>query len=181
MSIDRRDDPGDAVPAKAAILGHPVHPVLVGFPIAFLSAVIVTDVLAIIRDSTFLADASRWLLAAGIVTGAVAAIAGFVDGIALDSARRLATTWWHAGGNAAALVVAGANLMIRGDSPLGTISPWGLVLSIVTGAVLGFTGWLGGELVYRHRIGVMARPPTSMPRTGQSVRGQERAPGRDVG
>ncbi len=106
-------------------------------------------------NNVFWADVSFWLLLVGVVTGAAAAIPGMIDFSTIDRVRRLARTWVHAGGNTVALTLAIINLSLRWTDAAAGAQGWGLVLSLVTVALLGVTGWLGGELSYRHRIGAI--------------------------
>ncbi|MBX6368656.1 MAG: hypothetical protein IRZ04_11785, partial [Rhodospirillales bacterium] len=66
----------DAKPSRAAIAGHPIHPMLVPFPIAFLVGALVVDLAFASTGDPFWARAGFWLLLAGIVTGAAAAVFG---------------------------------------------------------------------------------------------------------
>lgn len=158
------DDPNAPAPSRAAIAGHPIHPMLVPFPIAFLVGALVTDLAFWGTYDTFWARASLWLTGAGLVMGALAAVFGAIDFFSIQRARNLTSGWAHALGNATAMVLALISLLIRLPDPADGVLPWGLVLSILIALILGVTGWLGGEMSYRHRIGVMEssgeeRPP----------------------
>lgn len=142
------------VPSKAAIAGHPIHPMLIAFPIASFSLVLVSDVVYILTRRDFWAEASRWLLLAGLITGAAAAVFGLIDFLSIKRVRQLSISWIHAGGNALAMVLGLINLLVRNDSAQDEVPTVGLVLSVVIGLILVVTGWLGGEMSYRHRIGV---------------------------
>ncbi len=144
------------IESTAAVLHHPIHPMLIPFPIASLVGALVTDVVFWISANPFWAQVSFWLLAAGIVTGLVAAVPGMVDYAAIKEVRRLPSAHVHAAGNVTAVVLAGINLSLRWTDVAAGARGWGLLLSLVTVALLGVTGWLGGELSYRHRIGVIA-------------------------
>jgi len=65
--------------STAQILGHPLHPMLVAFPIAFFVGTFVSDLVYLVRGDVFWARVSFWLLAAGLAMGALAALAGFTD------------------------------------------------------------------------------------------------------
>ena len=148
----------DAAPSTAAILGHPIHPMLVPFPLAFFVGVLLTDLAYWATADAFWARASLWLVGAGVVAGAAAAIAGMLDFFSIQRAREHAMGWVHFLGNAAALALSLVNWLLRVDEPAAAILPWGLVLSLVVTGILAVTGWAGGELSYRHRIGVMREP-----------------------
>ena len=143
------------VPSTVAVAGHPIHPMLVVFPIGFLVAVLATDLVFWGTNDPFWARASTWLLGAGVVMGVLAAVAGLIEFLTISRVRSLAAGWIHFLGNAAAILLALANLLYRIDEGPGAgVIPFGLILSAVVVAILLVTGWLGGELVFRHRIGV---------------------------
>ena len=149
----------ETVPSVLAVRGHPVHPMLIPFPIAFLVGALVTDIAAVVTGDPFFPRMSAWLLGAGLVTGALAAVPGFVDLVLLERARRSVAGLVHAVGNAVVLALSAVNLALRliGDLE-AAVAPWGVALSAVVALLLGVTGWLGGELSYRHLIGVAPRP-----------------------
>jgi uncharacterized membrane protein len=152
--MDRLDYQG--TPSTAAIGGHPIHPMLVVFPIAFLVGALATDLAFWRTGDHFWALASEWLLAAGVIMGALAAVAGLIEFIAIRRVRSLAAGWVHFLGNAAAILIALWNLLRRlGGDPSAMVVPYGIVLSAIVVALFLVTGWLGGELVFRHRIGIM--------------------------
>lgn len=142
------------VPSTAAVAGHPIHPMLVVFPIAFLVAVLAADLAFWGTNDPFWARASTWLLGAGVVMGVLAAAVGLVEFLTISRVRFLAAGRIYFLGNATAILLALANLLYRIDEDLGAgVIPFGLILSAVV-AVLLVTGWLGSEHVFRHRIGV---------------------------
>ena len=143
------------VESTAALFRHPIHPMLIPFPIASLVGALVTDIVFRTSGNGFWAEASFWLLLAGVVTGAVAAVPGMIDFSTIDRVRSLTSAWLHAGGNVVAMVLAIINLSLRWSDPVAGAQGWGLTMSVLTVALLGVTGWLGGELSYRHRIGAM--------------------------
>ena len=144
-----------ATRSTAAIAGHPIHPLLVPFPIAFLVGALLCDLAFWRTADLFWVRGSKYLLAAGIVMAAVAAIAGLIDFVTISRVRSLAAAWVHAIGNATAVVIAIWNLVIRWGDPGTVILPMGIVLSAVVVVIFVVTGWLGGELVFRHRIGMI--------------------------
>jgi uncharacterized membrane protein len=147
-------DRSDGVPSTAAIKNHPIHPMLIPFPIAFLVAVLLVDLAFAATGDPFWARAALWLLLAGLISGAAAAVAGLIDFSTIPQAR-IQIGWIHFLGNALALALSLVSLLIRIGDPAAAVLPWGLILSIVVAGILGVTGWLGGELVYRHRIAVV--------------------------
>lgn len=144
------------IPSTVAIAKHPLHPLIVTFPIAFLVSVLATDVAYWLTFDPFWAQVSVWLLGAGFVSGIVAAITGMLDFLKIDRVRRRRAGWLHMGGNVAALTLTLINWVIRLRGGItGTIVPTGLILSLVVAGLLGLTGWYGAELVYRHKVAVI--------------------------
>lgn len=144
----------DGLPSTAAIAGHPIHPMLVPFPIAFLVGAFVTDLVFWGSGNDFWARGSFWLITAGLVMGAVAAVFGLIDFLTIPRAREHVQGWIHFLGNAIVLLIAIFNLLLRLGDPVTAILPWGMLLSLLSTAMLGVTGWMGGELAYRYMIGV---------------------------
>lgn len=140
--------------STARFAGHPIHPMLVPYPLAFLFATLVTDLIFWRTQDAFWAQMSFYLLAAGIVTALLAALAGFTDFLGDRRIRALGHAWQHMIGNLTAVGVAVVNLILRLGDPADAILPTGLILSASVALILSFTGWLGGELVFRHRVGV---------------------------
>jgi uncharacterized membrane protein len=100
------------------------------------------------------ATAAIWLLGAGLVMAALAAVAGLTDVLGEERIRSLNDAWWHAGGNVIIVLVELYNWYTRYSEGTAAIVPKGLVLSLIAVAGLLFTGWKGWEMVYRHRVGV---------------------------
>jgi uncharacterized membrane protein len=145
--------------STAKISGHPIHPMLVPIPIACFIGALLTDIGFLATSDPFWARASGWLLGAGIVGGILAAVAGATDFFSNARIRALPRAWQHGIGNALALLVAVVNVFLRRPEWTGGELPFGIILSFVTVGILGFTGWLGGDLVYRHGVGVADRDP----------------------
>ena len=140
----------------AAIKGHPLHPLLVPIPIALFVAALVTDLAFIVDGSNGWAIASRWLLAGGLAGGAVAALSGFIDFIGNARIREIRDAWLHLFANLAVVVIEAVNLVLRLPDPAVAAS-YGVLLSAAAVLVLVFSGWKGGELVFRHGVGQIGR------------------------
>lgn len=147
----------DAIPSTAAIAGHPLHPAVVPLPIGALTGAFVADVAYAVTGDRFFARAGRLLTLAGLGTGAFAAILGGIDFWSSSRVRSHRAAWLHAGGNAATLLLGGLSLGLRARDEEGAARGPGLVLSAASALVLLVTGWLGGELSYRHRVGLTER------------------------
>jgi len=147
----------DAIPSTAAIAGHPLHPMVVPLPIGAFTGALAADVAYAATNDPFFARAGRLLTLAGLVTGALAAILGGVDFWSKRQIRSHAIAWFHVLGNALVLALGGVSIALRTrDGQRGTV-PGGIALSALSAMVLVVTGWLGGELSYRHRVGMTER------------------------
>jgi len=137
--------------STAQIGGHPVHPMLVQFPIVCFILTLVCDVLYT-QGHTELASASTWLLIVGLVMGALAAVAGLTDFLG-DKRIQGADAIKHAAANVTAVVLEVVNLVLRLKNP-DSIGSTGVWISLVVVLILLYSGWMGGRLVYIHGIGV---------------------------
>jgi uncharacterized membrane protein len=158
------------VATTAKLAGHPVHPMLIPFPIALLVSTFASDLAYWVTADAFWARASFWLLAAALVMSAAAAAAGFTDFLGNSRIRAMGDAWQHMIGNVVAVCVALLNFILRWSGEQGeNVIPWGLVLSALTVLLLLYTGWKGGSLVYHHRIGVQPEEPAD---GGRATRGR---------
>ncbi|MEA2951200.1 MAG: hypothetical protein QOJ96_720 [Alphaproteobacteria bacterium] len=138
----------------AQIGGHPIHPMLIPFPIAFFVSAFLCDLAFWKTAHEFWATASLWLLGAGLIMAALAAVMGLIDVMGDQQIRNLNDAWLHAGGNVLAVVIELYNWYSRYAHGPSAVLPTGLVLSLIVVLILLFTGWKGWEMVYRHRVGV---------------------------
>jgi uncharacterized membrane protein len=140
--------------STAKIAGHPIHPMLIPFPIAFFVGTFACDIAFWFTGNANWAMVTPWLLGAGLIMAALAALAGLIDVIGERRIRTLDDAWWHAGGNVIVVLIQLFNLYWRYEHGAAAIVPTGLILSLVVTCILLFTGWKGWEMVYRHRVGV---------------------------
>ena len=136
--------------STAKIAGHPLHPMLVPFPIAAFVGALVCDLIS--TADPFWFRASEYLLAAGVVTALLAAVAGFIDFVGDARIRALTVAWAHFLVNLLIVLVEAFNWYRRYNS--GTSDSTGTTLSVVAVVLLLVTGWLGGEMVYRRRVAI---------------------------
>lgn len=148
------DPPREGTPSKIAVAGHPLHPILVTFPIAFLIGALGSDLAYLIEYDPFWTRMSLWLLGAGIFMGTLAGITGAVELLAVRGIRRRAVAWNHFVASVMLLAIAFANWTHRLADPEAALLPWGLYLSVLGVLVVSFAGWLGGALVFEHQLGV---------------------------
>ena len=139
---------------KINLLGHPVHPMLVVFPLGLLPTAVACDIIYLLRNNPNWGHISYWLIAAGVLSGIVAAGFGFADWLALDSgtrAKRLGV--WHLLANDGLLILFAISWWLRRAAP-DHPSSLAIILGIIGLVFGGLGGWLGGELVYRLSVGV---------------------------
>ncbi|MBW4683734.1 MAG: DUF2231 domain-containing protein [Komarekiella atlantica HA4396-MV6] len=143
------------VPSTVAIAGHPLHPLSVIFPIAFLAAALGSDFGYWLTRDFFWARASLWLIGLGLAGGVLAAAIGLSDFLQIERVRKRSAGWAHLILNVSVLVLTLVNFLLRLGDPESRILPWGLLISLVVGTLTSLSGWFGAELSYRHKIGVV--------------------------
>jgi uncharacterized membrane protein/nitrite reductase/ring-hydroxylating ferredoxin subunit len=141
--------------SKAAIQSHPVHPMLVSFPIGMWVMAFIFDLLAVSRGNSSLWAAGFYCIIAGCIGAVLAAMAGAIDWYSVvppeSSARKRGLL--HGGLNSLVLLVY-IYIAYRLGSPATEPDKASLLLMFVAVVLLGISGWLGGTLVYRNQIGV---------------------------
>jgi uncharacterized membrane protein len=143
----------ERIPSMVAMGGHPLHPMLITFPIAFFIGAFVTDALWWWTRAEFWAYMSFWLLAGGLIGGTLAALSGTADFLLVPQIREHVTSWNHFIWAILAMSMGATNFMLRWDDPLAALVPWGIFTSALTVVALSAAGWLGGNLVFRYLIG----------------------------
>jgi uncharacterized membrane protein len=141
--------------SRFKLLGHPVHPMLIVFPLGLLSTAVIFDVLYLLTSNEELAIVAFWAIAAGVIGGLAAALFGLWDWLGIPAGTRAKVVGaWHGGGNVVVTALFAVSWLIRRDDPtyLPDLAP--LLLGVAGAALALVTAWLGGELVYRLRVGV---------------------------
>jgi uncharacterized membrane protein len=136
--------------STAKIAGHPLHPMLVPFPIAGFVGALACDLVG--SDDPFWFQASEYLLAAGVVMALLAALMGLTDFLGDARIRALSIAWYHFMGNLVVVLIEAFNWYRRYDT--GMADSTGLILSLVAVLLMLATGWLGWEMVYRRRVAI---------------------------
>jgi uncharacterized membrane protein len=137
------------VKARLTIAGHPVHHMLIVFPLGLLATSFFFDLAHLATGRTELAVVAWWMIFAGVIGGLAASIFGLIDWIAIPRGTR---AWilgaWHGGGNAIVAVLFAVSWVLRREAPGHPV--W-LAIALSAGGVLlsVITGWLGGELADR--------------------------------
>lgn len=164
--------------SRFKVLGHPVHPTLIPFPLGLFATAVLFDLTALIRgDWDGLSRAAFYMIAAGIVGGLLAALFGAIDWIAIPNgtrAKRIATL--HGLGNVAIVALFFVSWLLRRGNPPDDAAGLPIVLEVIglLGALV--TGWLGGELVDRLGVGVDPHANLDAPSSLASGARQSRRP-----
>ena len=163
--------------ASPASLGrHPVHPMLIPFPIALWVFSLVADVIYLWRGNPIWKNwIAFYTLLAGIIGAAAAAVPGLIDWLSITDRAVVKLANWHARLNVIALVVFCADFYLRttrGASWVGGSLTIPLLLSVVGIVLIGISGWLGGEMVYVH--GVAVEPQHDAGAGARETRAEER-------
>jgi uncharacterized membrane protein len=140
--------------SRVKLAGHPVHQMLIVFPLGLLATAVVFDVIYLVTDNTLWTQAAFYMIGAGVITGLVAAVPGVVDWLAIPRgtrAKRIGLI--HGVGNVIVVTLFALSWYLRRDQPAAP--PTGAVVAGLLGAGLSLlTAWLGGEMVNRLGVGV---------------------------
>lgn len=140
--------------SKVALAGHPIHAMLVAFPIALTSCTFGADALYWWTGDPFWARAGLWAAGTGFLFGLLAGLSGTVELLMVPGIRARASSWTHFVIAVMLLSVLGANWGYRLTGYEEAVLPFGILLSAFAVAFTGFTGWHGGKLVFEYQIGV---------------------------
>jgi uncharacterized membrane protein len=160
---------GGEMRSKFAIQGHPLHPLLVTVPIGLLVWTLAADFIFLATDELIWFEIARWTGVAAIVSALLAALPGFGDYLTMGfagKARQVATAHMLLNLTVVGAYIAAALFMfstavgIEGDELSATFVYTATGLHAFGVALLLVSGWLGGEMVYRYRLGVMTEATT---------------------
>ena len=148
--------------SRASIGGHPIHPMLIPFPIGLLVFSFIPDLIFLWRGNPIWRDyVAFYTMLAGIIGAAAAAVPGLIDWATLTDRAAVKVANWHARVNIITLLIFVASFYLRTTSGAGWIPNLPMlpfVLSIIGVIGLGIAGWLGGQLVFHHGVAVDVRP-----------------------
>lgn len=140
--------------ARARLFGHPIHQMLIVFPLGLLATSLFFDIAHFSSGNPQWAIISYWLIAVGILTALIAAVFGFIDWLAIPRATRAKRIGaLHGIGNVIVVALFAGSWLLRQDNP-GLPETAAIVLSVAAVLLALVTGWLGGELVDRLGVGV---------------------------
>jgi|SRR5215813_4257099 len=137
----------------ASVDKHPLHPILVAFPIGLWLFSLVCDLVHQFSHEKIWSVMAWYAMVAGLLGALAAAVPGVIDFFAITDPRAGRVALLHLAVNAGLVLLFGVNAWLR--TLLSPTSMVPLLLSVVGIAGLTVSGWLGGELVYVHRVGVV--------------------------
>jgi uncharacterized membrane protein len=164
---------GEGMESRASMMGHPIHPILVPFPIGLLTTSVIFDVGHFITGGARWAEISFWMVAVGVIGGLLAAVFGLIDWLAIPSGTRAkAIGLGHGLSNVLMVALFAVSWLLRSGDP-GDPGVLPIVLSFTGVALVSLGGYLGGELVFRMGIGVAegANPNASGSSSGRAPGG----------
>lgn len=140
--------------SKVKFAGHPVHPMLIVFPLGLLATAVIFDIIYLVSDNSQWTVVAYYMIGAGVIGGLAAAVFGWLDWIVIPGGTRAKRIGlWHGVGNVLVLALFILSWILRRESP--EVPPTGAIVAGLTGVVISLaTAWLGGELVGRLGVGV---------------------------
>jgi uncharacterized membrane protein len=141
--------------SKAKLAGHPIHQMLVVFPLGLLAASVGFDAGYFVTSNPEFPTVAFWLVGAGIIGGLLAAVFGAIDWWAIPrNTRAKSIGLWHGVGNVLVVLLFAISWWVR-NGATGYVPSGGAVMASCLGVLLAlFTGWLGGELIDRLGVGI---------------------------
>jgi uncharacterized membrane protein len=173
---------GGVMESKIKFVRHPLHPMLIVFPLGLLATAVAFDIVALASGNYEWFNISFLIMGVGILGGLLAALPGLADWVAIPkNTRAKAIGLWHGGGNVVVLILFAISWFIRRERA-EVPNTGALVLSFFALALSLITAWLGGELVDRLGVGVdngaHLNAPSSLsgrPATAEPVQPMRRA------
>ena len=141
--------------SKVKIFGHPIHAMLIVFPLGLLISAVVFDILYLTSDNPLFAQIAFYNISGGLIGGLLAAIFGIIDFTGIPGGTRAKSVGWlHFLGNLIVVLLFALSWLMRLNTANNIPGTLALLLSFA-GVMLGaITAWLGGELVNRLGVGV---------------------------
>lgn len=139
--------------SKAKILGHPIHPILIVFPLGLLTAAVIFDVIHYFSLFRISSEVGFWMAVSGILGGLIAAVFGVIDWVAIPSDTRAQSVGLYHG--IVNVIVVGLfiiSVYLRLNNPGYAVGATSLALAIIGLLLSLLGGWLGGELVHRLNV-----------------------------
>ena len=159
--------------SNASIGGHPIHPMIIPFPIALWVFSVVADVIYLWRGNPVWKDSlAFYTLLAGIFGAVAAAVPGLIDWLSLTDKAVVKIANWHARLNVIALLIFAGSFYLRTTSGAILVSGSHTIpfaLSVLGVILITISGWLGGEMVFKHGVAVNSGPRTAAGNSGKDM------------
>jgi uncharacterized membrane protein len=161
--------------SKLKLFGHPIHPMVVAYPIAFYTSTLVAFLLYAFTADGFWVRVAIAANVAGVVMAVVAAVPGFIDWlVGIPSGTRAKRTGLiHLSLNVAALVVFAITMFAylgRWNDPEGATAALGIVLALIGVGLTVAAGFQGWKLIQDHHVGVKLSPDQERMEPGRAER-----------
>ena len=144
--------------SRASIGGHPIHPMLIPFPIGLLVFSLIADLIYLWRGNPVWENyIAFYTLLGGIIGAATAAVPGLIDWATLTDRAAVKVANWHARLNVIALLIFAASFYLRTHSGAAFVSgshTIPIALSVFGVILISISGYLGGEMVFKHGVAV---------------------------
>ena len=148
--------------SKIAVAGHPIHAMLVSFPVALTMCTLGADLFYWWTGDVFWARAALWAAGMAFLMGLLAGLSGTVELLMVPGIRARAASWTHFIIAMTLLAILGANWGFRLYGYEQTLLPYGILLSVFAAGFTGFAGWHGGKLVFDYQVGTSSTKSDSL-------------------
>lgn len=159
--------------SKIAVAGHPIHAMLVTFPIALCVCTLGADALYWWTGDLFWPRVALWAAGVGFFMGLLAGAAGTAELLLVSGIRIRAASWTHFILAVMLLSVLGLNWGLRLPDPVAAVLPFGFLASLLATGMTGMTGWHGGKLVFDYGLGTQAEGPDHGAAPASEMRGDK--------
>jgi len=139
--------------SRIAVAGHPIHAMLVAFPIALCVSTLGADALYWWTGDLFWPRVALWASGVGFLMGILAGFAGTAELLLVPGIRIRAASWTHFILAVMFLSLLGLNWGMRIADPAPAVLPWGFLVSLLATGMTAITGWHGGKLVFDYGLG----------------------------
>lgn len=140
--------------SRAKLFGHPIHQMLVVFPLGLLTTSVIFDIVYLVTENSTWAVIAYWMIFAGLVGAVFAAVFGLIDWLAIPkNTRAKAIGLYHGLLNLGVTTLFIVSCLLRAEVPANP--PMAAIgVSFFAVSLAAVAAWLGGELVTRLGVGV---------------------------